>query len=66
MEWLNYLDHLAKIINEATILPPGILQKGKSMTSQLGHTVINLSDVTLIQGFLETSVPEKPFPQGQW
>ena len=38
---------LNQIKEEAKIAPPGILPKGKSMDSHIGHTVINLSDTTL-------------------
>ena len=47
MDRLKSISLLAKIKEEATIAPPGILPKGKSMDSFLGHTVINLSDVNL-------------------
>ena len=40
---------LMRIKEEATIAPPGILPKGKSMDSYIGHTVINLSDTTLTE-----------------
>ena len=40
---------LMRIKEEATIAPPGILPKGKSMDSYVGHTVINLSDTTLTE-----------------
>ena len=38
---------LNRIKEEAKIAPPGILPKGKTMDSLVGHTVINLSDITL-------------------
>ena len=38
---------LDSIKEQAKIAPPGILPKGKSMDSHIGHTVINLSDTTL-------------------
>ena len=38
---------LDRIKGEAKIVPPGILPKGKTMDSLVGHTVINLSDITL-------------------
>ena len=38
---------LMRIKEDATIAPPGILPKWKSMDSYIGHTVINLSDHTL-------------------
>ena len=47
MERINYLGILDKIKEEAKLAPPGILPKGKSMDNYIGHTVINLSDVTL-------------------
>ena len=38
---------LKKIKEEAKIAHPGILPKGKSMDSLVGHIVINLSDTVL-------------------
>ena len=46
MEGFNYQEILNQV-KEAKIAPPGFLQKGKTMESLIGHTVINLSDETL-------------------
>ena len=34
-------------LKEVKIVPPGIRPKGKTMDSLVGHTVINLSDITV-------------------
>ena len=47
MERINYLSILDTIKEEAKTASPGILPKGKSMGSFIGHTVINLSDISL-------------------
>ena len=47
MERINYLGILDTIKEEAKLAPPGILPKGKSMDSYIGHTVVNLSDIQL-------------------
>ena len=47
MEKINYLGILDTIKEEAKLAPPGILPKGKSMDSYIGHTVVNLSDIQL-------------------
>ena len=44
---LNEILNLIK--EEAQTAPPGILPKGKTMDSLVGHTVINLSDITLTE-----------------
>ena len=44
------IDNILKRIKEDAITaPPGILPKGKTMDSYIGHTVINLSDTTLTE-----------------
>ena len=47
MEGYNYQEILKQVKEEVKIAPPGFLQKGKTMESLSGHTVINLSDETL-------------------
>ena len=47
MEGYNFQEILNRVKEEAKIAPPGFLQKGKTMESLIGHTVINLSDETL-------------------
>ena len=47
MERIKYLEILNKIKEDAKTAPPGILPQGKSMDNYIGHTVINLYDVTL-------------------
>ena len=46
MERQNYLDILDKI-KGAKSSPPGNLKQSKAIDSRLGHTVINISDVSL-------------------
>ena len=45
------------IKDQAKTFPPGILRPGQSLDSQIGHTVINLSDITLSEA--QTKVLEK-------
>ena len=47
MERINYLGILNTIKEEAKSASPGILPKGKSMNNDIGHTVTNISDITL-------------------
>ena len=47
MERIKYLQILNNIKEEAKTAPPGILSQGKSMDNYIGHTVVNLSDMTL-------------------
>ena len=56
MEGYNY-QILNQVKEEAKISPPRFLQKGKTMDSLIGHTVINLSDETLSKA--QVSVLEK-------
>ena len=48
---------LGKIEEVAKIFPPGILPKGRTMDSFIGHTVINLFNITLTEA--ELSALEK-------
>ena len=43
----NYQDIWNQIKGDAKIVPPGFLQKGKTMESLTGHTIFTLSDETL-------------------
>ena len=65
MERQTYLNILQKIKEEAKTSPPGILSKGKSIDSYVGHTVINLSDVELTQDQLSALEKASPFAQHQ-
>ena len=49
MATLDIDNILKRIKEEAITVPPGILPKGKTMDSYIGHTVINLSDTTLTE-----------------
>ena len=65
MEGYNYQEILNRVKEEAKIAPPGLLQKGKTMESLIGHTVINLSDETLSKaqvGALEKGLTFCPTP----
>ena len=65
MEGYNYQEILNRVKEEAKIAPPGFLQKGKTMESLIGHTVINLSDETLSKaqvGALEKGLTFCPTP----
>ena len=42
---------------QASTFPPGILRPGQTFDSHIGHTVINLSDITLTEA--QTKVLEK-------
>ena len=59
---------LESIKGQAKIFPPGILRPGQSVESHIGHTVINLSDITLSEQQtteLEKGLPFCPTPQYQ-
>ena len=49
MATLDIDNILKRIKEEAITATPGILPKGKTMDSYIGHTVINLSDTTLTE-----------------
>ena len=59
MERIRYLEILNKIKEDAKTALPGILPQGKSMDNYIGHTVINLSDLTLTPE--QTTALEKGF-----